>query len=307
MPKLNIRKSIRIKAPVDKVHHALNDFNHWQAWSPWLIQEPEAKVDVSDDKKSYAWEGDRIGSGNMKVTNEIENETIEYDLNFLKPWKSSSKVSFEFKSFDDVTDVTWTMDSSLPFYLFWMKKMMTAFVGMDYERGLQMLKEYMEEGEVHSNLDFKGESEFEGCTFIGYKTDTTQEEVGNAMNSDFSKIWEFLDDKKDLISGNPFSIYHKWDVVNKKVSFTAGVPVSSLPENLSEGMISGAIPATRVYTLRHTGPYIHLGNAWSTMMNLQRAKVFKSRKGIHPFETYENNPGEVPDNDLITDIHFAIK
>jgi hypothetical protein len=40
---------------------------------------------------------------------------------------------------------------------------------------------------------------------------------------------------------------------------------------------------------------------------MQRAKEFKQKKGFHPFETYVNMPGEVPDTELITDIHFGIK
>ena len=34
-------------------------------------------------------------------------------------------------------ELTWTMDSSLPFFLFWMKKSMEGFIGMDYDPGLK--------------------------------------------------------------------------------------------------------------------------------------------------------------------------
>ncbi len=66
MPKMHIKKSVNIKAPVEKVYSKLNDFNHWTAWSPWLIMDPQATVTIAEDAKSYEWEGERVGSGKRK-------------------------------------------------------------------------------------------------------------------------------------------------------------------------------------------------------------------------------------------------
>ena len=132
--------------------------------------EPEAKVTVQEDGKYYEWSGNRVGSGNMTVLKEQTNEWIECDLTFLKPWKSKAKVKFNLKSEGDSTRITWNMDSSLPFFMFFMKKMMEAFVGMDYERGLNMLKDYSEDDKVHSHMEFKGRQTYPGCNYIGVKT-----------------------------------------------------------------------------------------------------------------------------------------
>jgi len=307
MAKLSISKSIQIDAPVEKVYQTVNDFNHWTAWSPWLIMEPEVQTEVSDDAKHYSWEGERVGSGNMTVLQETTNESVDYDLLFLKPWKSKAKIRFEMEPQGEGTQVRWLMDSKLPFYLFWMKKSMTAFIGMDYERGLHLLKDYVEDGEVHSDLDFKGFGNYPGCTYIGLQTVTAIKNVGPKMREDFTKIEDYLKDQKDLIDGNSFSIYHKWDMVKDQVRYTAGVPVKNIPQDLPDTMVSGTIPATRVYTLRHTGPYLHLGNAWSALNSMHRNKEFKMNKKIDPFEVYINLPGEVSENELITDIHFPVK
>lgn len=307
MPKMHIRKTIRIDAPVGAVYQKLNDFNHWRAWSPWLVQEPEAKVTVAEDTKYYEWEGDRIGSGNMRVTAERENEWIDYDLAFLKPWKSRSKVRFELKPEGEQTEVAWLMDSSIPFFMFWMKKMMTALVGMDYERGLAMLKNYVEDGEVHSKLDFKGYSEYPGCTYIGIRTACTKDTVGPKMEEDLTRLGAFLADREALIDGPPFSTYHKWDIVRDRIEYTSGMPVSSIPADLPAGMFAGEIPPTRIYTLSHTGPYLHLGNAWTTMYSMHRNKVFRLNKKVDPFEVYLNEPGTVADEELVTEVCFAVR
>lgn len=307
MPQMNISRSIVIDAPVNKVFPLINDFNHWKAWSPWLIMEPEATVKVAEDAKSYEWEGNRVGSGNMAVLEEGQNEYIHYDLNFLKPWKSKAKTSFFLSEDGDQTRVTWTMKSSLPFFLFWMKKMMESFVGGDYERGLDMLKAYAEDGIVPSHLDFKGFSTFEGCRWVGVRTTCGIDDTPTKMPEDFAKVWAFGESNPDTISGETLSIYHKWDLVKGMVSYTAAIQVKEIPSKLPEGFTSGSIPSGKTYVLRHVGRYQHLGNAWSTLYTMHRNKEFKPIKKVHPFEIYRNNPSNAAEKDLITDVHFMIR
>ncbi|GAB4248519.1 MAG: SRPBCC family protein [Ekhidna sp.] len=307
MPKIKIERAITIEATSEKVFNVLNDFNQWPIWSPWLLMEPEAKVTVARDGRSYEWEGSRVGSGNMSILDECDNESIDFDLIFLKPWKSKARTSFKLQQEGSATKVTWVMDSSLPFFMFFMKRMMEAFVGADYERGLDMLKAYVETGTVLSRLDFKGYEIFDGNSWVGVNTTCSIDDTEKRMPEDFGKIWSFAEKNPDLIDGEAFTIYHKWDLVKNIVSYTAAIPVKKIPEALPEGFVTGQIPATRVYVLRHVGRYQHLGNAWSTLYSMQRNKEFKPKKGIHPFEVYRNNPATTPENELIADIHFAVK
>jgi effector-binding domain-containing protein len=39
---------------------------------------------------------------------------------------------------------------------------------------------------------------------------------------------------------------------------------------------------------------------------MQRGKEFKHRKGIDPFEVYMNMPGQVSEEQLVTEIHFPV-
>ncbi|MFY0594455.1 SRPBCC family protein [Roseivirga sp.] len=306
MPQTNIQRSKHINASAEKIFSILNDFNHWSAWSPWLIMEPGVKVTIREDAKYYEWKGKRTGEGNMAVTKEVANESIDYDLEFLTPWKSQSKVRFEIKPEAEGCKVTWYMDGSLPFFMFWMKKMMEAFVGMDYERGLNLLKEYVEDGAIKSKLEFKGESNYPGTKYIGVNSTCTMEKIGDQMGADFGKLHAYKSANEGTAFGDVFCIYHKWDMVKRQVSYTACLGVDKAV-NGEAGFVSGEVPATKVYVLRHIGPYEHLGNAWSTLESMKRGKEFKHVKGIHPFEHYVNDPQEVSPEELITDIHFAIK
>lgn len=307
MPKIEVQRSIKINAPSEVVFPALNNFHKWIEWSPWLLMEPDAKVKVADDEQSYEWEGDRLGSGNMRFKTIKENEFIDFDLNFIKPWKSSNTTSFHLNSVEGGTEVTWTMNSSLPFFMFWMKKMMMAFIGSDYERGLSMLKAYVEEGEVHSKLEFLGESNFSSTKWVGINSGCSLEDMPVKMESDFSKLHSFTEENKDLIGGSPFTSYHKWDLVRKQVNYTACIPVKSLPASLPSGFSTGTIPDVKVNKLKHIGAYKHLGNAWSTVQAMIRNKEFKPNKKLSPFEVYHNDPKTTPENELITEIHFPLK
>ncbi|MFT5821722.1 MAG: hypothetical protein ACI8ZM_002976 [Crocinitomix sp.] len=246
MPKINVSKSLHINAKPSEVFSKINDFHHWETWSPWLIMEEGVKLDIEADGKAYGWEGQRTGSGNMKVTNEKQDESLEMDLNFLKPFKSFAKVGFTVKPDGDGSNVTWTMDSSLPFFLFFMKKMMVSGIGMDYERGLKMLKDLTEDGEVHSKMEEKGSATYAGCNYVGIKGACTIKDMKTDMKAKMEKLMAFSENNKANATGEVFSIYHKWDMVTAQVEYTSAVAVKEAPTNLGGGLFVGNIPSTKV-------------------------------------------------------------
>ena len=307
MPKFNVTRSVLINAPLESIYSTVRDFKSWPKWSPWLISEPDCKVDYSDDGKSYSWDGNIVGSGEMLVTSETENSVIGYRLSFFKPWKSVSTVQFKFERKNDGVEVTWVMDGSLPFFMFWMKPMMAAWIGMDYERGLGMLKDFSEKGSSCSKLAFEGEQAFPGFSYVGIRTSCAIKDIGPTMEKDFGDLFAWLGEHNITPSGTCFSIYHKFDMVKGITEYTGGAPVDSIPSSLPSNFISGKMEDCKVYAVTHTGPYRHLGNAWSAGMMHARSKIFKQSKAIHPFETYENDPRETPEEEIVTKVCFPVK
>lgn len=305
MPKINVTKSIVINAPKDKIKTFLADFNNWISWSPWLICEPETKLKFADDGKFYEWEGNRIGSGQMKVTAESD-DNIDYDLTFLEPWKSKSKTSFNFKELEEGTEVTWIMNGSLPFFMFFMKKSMEIYIGMDYDRGLKMLKEEIEEGKIDSKLEIIGKTTFKGCNYIGIKTDTAFSKIDSVMEKDFLSLNTYIKENTIEVVGYPFSEYQKFNLVKDKIIYVAGFPVKEKPKNLPENFVYRSLPENKMQTVRHIGKYEHLGNAWSTIMMMDRNKEFKKNKKASPIEFYLNDPSQTKPAELITDISMPV-
>jgi effector-binding domain-containing protein len=243
----------------------------------------------------------------MKLNSEVENQSLDMDLNFIKPWKSFAKVGFEIKPKGEGTDVSWTMASSLPFFLFWMKKQVEAYVGMDYERGLKMLKDLAEDGKVHSELTLKGKGSFDGGKYIGIKGSCSIDEMGEDMNKKMEELTAFIHENKVEMAGEAFSIYHKWNMVNRQAEYTTGFFVKETPAAVSGSFVIGEIPKVAANIVEHKGAYEHLGNAWGLQYMMQRGKEFKANKKVDPFEVYKNSPGDTAKPDLLTEVYFATK
>ncbi len=307
MPKTYIKRSITIDAPSEKVFPYLNNFDEWTAWSPWAILEKEAKVDVAEGGKFFSWEGGRIGAGEMQITNEVENKTINADLTFLKPWKSHAKIEYSLNEKRNSTEVIWEMHSSLPFFMFWMKTMMQNMIGMDFDRGLKMLKDLVEKGKVDCELDHEPKASFTEKTYIGYTATSPMNKMGLTMSEKIPQLKTFIKENNLVANEEIVSIYHKWDMKNMATTFTIGAFVESKPDKLAPGMKTGKIESTPVNLVRLTGDYEHLGNAWSMQMMMQRNKEFKHNKKQDPFEVYKNSPFNTANEDLVTEVMFPIK
>lgn len=127
------------------------------------------------------------------------------------------------------------------------------------------------------------------------------------MEADFTKLISYAMATKGSKIEESFNQYHKFDFVQGIVDYTAGVPFDVFPKDIPSEFSKGSLAKTKLYTLEHSGPYHHLGNAWSTMYTMHRNKEINIKKGYHPFETYGNSPKNTDPKDLISYINFAVK
>jgi hypothetical protein len=66
--KYTIRVTQLINAEVETVIDKLKDFKSWAEWSPWIIHEPDTKLEFSEhynrEGSYYTWDGHDVGAGN---------------------------------------------------------------------------------------------------------------------------------------------------------------------------------------------------------------------------------------------------
>ncbi len=308
MPKINVNRSIYIASSPKKIFPFLNNLAHWETWSPWVIAEPDAAVKVSKDGKYHEWEGKIIGSGNLKITSEVVDKEVVMDLTFLTPWKSKAVIKFILEARGKGTVVTWEMQSKLPFFLFWMKGQMQTFIGMDYDRGLMMMKDLVETGKTNCALTFKGEVDFESTTYIGLRTQCGYSTISTNMERDFTTLMEYVMQlPEEMRKGPGLSIYEKFDVLKDQCHYVAAFPLHKVPEDLPSNFIVGELPSLTAYSIEHLGPYRHIGNAWAAGMMHQRSKKFNPSKKNFPMELMHNSPKNTPENELLSEILFPVK
>ena len=310
MPKMTVKESIEIEASPKKVMEVLTDYRQWPEWSPWLITEPDAELNYNDSQgqvgASYSWKGELTGQGEMALVDATE-EDLDMDLTFLKPFKSKAKVSFIVEKIGSHCKVTWTMTSKLPFFLFFMVKKMSAVIGMDYRRGLKMLKEYVEKGWVSSQIRIVGKEDIPVSRYIGVQDRSNLDTLGEHMPEHYKKIAAHLAENGIEPNGLPFSIYNSVDVLTNEVDFLSAIPISETVEVDSEKFVVGHLEAKPAVKVEHRGSYDHLGNAWASSIMYARANKIKVNKEFGGVEIYMNDPNETEPADLISEIYLTLR
>lgn len=308
MPKFSVSRSITIEKHPDEVFDIVSDFGTWTQWSPWLCAEPDAEVKVSTDSASigakYSWNGKIVGAGELQHDRLEKGKRIEDTIRFLKPFKSQSDVSFDFEPVAAGTKTTWNMNGSLPWFMFWMKPMMESFIGMDYERGLKMLKEWMETNRIKSKSESKGVQSVGPLNMSGIRRTSKLSEIAAFMEKDLHNAKQKLEQNDVAILGC-MSVYHNFKIKTQIMDYTSGFVTQGSVDvpGLSNWNI-GNVNALRV---DHTGSYDHLGNAWFAANQIARNTPGMKQSKAGAFEVYKNDPTDTAEEDLITEIYLPLK
>lgn len=310
---MSLENQTIIKKPIEAVFPAASDFTQWKRWSPWFIQEPEATFKVSGQPSHVGhkqeWNGDAIGSGQTTMVQLVGKNELHFDLEFFKPWKSKSKTSIYLEEQGEHTRVRWTMESPMPWFLFWLVPLMQALVKEDYRRGLAMLKELVETGQVASQCNFKGTVQRPGFQYLGFETDCRLDELGDRMKRDMTRLETALEKLPEIKPIDQISIYPKFDFKAGTCRYiVAGrFDKNTSLENVNWSGLKGFVPDHQALLVEHRGRYEHLGNAWATVMGRVRHLKKKSARKIYNYEVYKSHRQAGQPTDLITEVLAPIR
>ena len=150
---ITVERSTTINAPAADVYRRIIDMREWANWSVWDELDPTMQKTYTGADSGvgshYAWVGNRkVGEGSMAIVDAKENESINIDLEFIKPFKSSSKTMFTLSEGDGSTHVNWamTLEPTLMSRIIGIFRSMDSLVGPDFEKGLANLKRVTEAG-----------------------------------------------------------------------------------------------------------------------------------------------------------------
>jgi hypothetical protein len=147
-----IRRTIGIKAPPQKIFPFLNDFQLSMAWSPYEKKDPAMQRKFSGPASGigsvYEFEGNKeVGSGRLEILDSAPTK-VTLRLDMYKPFEGSNTIEYILEPKGEITDVTWAMHGKAPFVskVICLFMDMDKMVGKDFEAGLASLKSLVESG-----------------------------------------------------------------------------------------------------------------------------------------------------------------
>jgi hypothetical protein len=143
--KVDLSRSVAIKASPAAVHKQVGDLREWPNWLPFTKHDKSVVVTIEQPTgvgASQHWTG-KDGNGELTFTASDETKGVEYDMLFDKKW--ASKGVFSYAPAGDDTRVTWRMTGQYTdFAGKWMAYLMPYMVGPMFDEGLNDLKAKVE-------------------------------------------------------------------------------------------------------------------------------------------------------------------
>jgi len=143
----SLQRSITMDAPPEAPFKLVNNFRHWEQWSPWAKLDPEISVTFEGPEEGagavYTWSGNNdVGEGKMTIVESRSPEQVGIQLEFIKPMKATNTTEFSFTPEGDQTVVTWTMAGQNNFMgkAFGLFMDIESIVGAQFEQGLADMK-----------------------------------------------------------------------------------------------------------------------------------------------------------------------
>jgi uncharacterized protein YndB with AHSA1/START domain len=146
-----IRRSVSITAPPERIFPLIADFHRWSAWSPFEKLDPAMTRTfggaASGKGAAYVWDGNRkAGQGRMEIIDAVPASGVTIAIDFMRPFKASNVVDFTLERQGDATTVTWAMRGSVPYpaKIMHLVANVDRMLGRDFDTGLAKLKRLAE-------------------------------------------------------------------------------------------------------------------------------------------------------------------
>ncbi|MDI9335384.1 MAG: SRPBCC family protein [Cytophagales bacterium] len=303
-----VTRKIVIAKPIAEVFAYVRDFSNWPAWSPWTLHEPSAKVALDRPTEvggTYAWDGQKIGAGNMRHRSIQDNQRIDLLLTFLRPFKSQAEVNWSFQSAQDGTEVTWTMEAKTPLPLRLFQGFFAKMIGYDFALGLALLRGQLDPSSEHPRITFDGVVTREAQTYATEHFEGTFEAMRQAMQEAYPRLWQNISKDADRWEQKPaIAAYHQVRFMKGTTVMDMGLAVKQLTAH-EQGI---TIPTRRYFQMTMRGSYEFLPSAWNTIHGQIKMQKLRVDKRYPALEVYQVNPMESTNsNDWVTLLCVPIK
>lgn len=309
----SVQVSMEIDAHPATVFALLNDFRRYALWSPLVDTDPNVRILYSGNDRgvgaTMSWDGAIVGSGTQTIVESKPYDHIGIVMNPGEPGEARS--AFDLAAGTGTTIVSWRFEADYGINIVarYFASMLGRIVARDYESGLASLKEL---AESLPSADF-ADTEIEHMTVeaaeIAYLPATSRPEpaaMSEAMGDAYFQVLNFIDANDLQVAGAPMSIMRTFS--GAELMFDAAIPVRGVTASTPRDGATVKIGFTQA------GPVIrvkHIGSYRTLTETHRKISAYLAAHGIErngaTWESYVSDPGDVPEDDLLTYVYYPIK
>ena len=296
---VHVERSSVVEAPPNVVYDMLISPKVFHEWSPWAdldtTMTPEHFGPESGVGAGFTWssEQDNVGNGTYEISNVVQDQRVDVDLDFGEMGTSQSAYILE--PAEGGTRVTWTMDTDLgmnPISRYF-GLMMDSWVGGDYEKGLKNLQELVKNRPMWrvENIEI---SDTPGFPMLSVREKIAPSDIGQMLGRNYGAIMQHINANNLQMSAPPFAIYHHWPMDGKgKADVEAAIPITAA--NAGNETVKGStFPGGSVAIAYYYGPYDQSENGHTAIH--EWAEEHGHQLTEPPWEVYVTDPGQEPDS-----------
>jgi effector-binding domain-containing protein len=311
----HVERSIFIDTPPSVVFSQVNGFKHFKDWSPWVAVMPNAEYSFEGpdfgvgSKMSWVATEPREEAGSQTIVASTPYERVDVELDF--GGRGTAQAAYLLQPENDGTRLTWTFDTDFGLNILgrYSGILMNRQLGPLYAQGLTSLKRIAEQ---LPKVDWSGVdiviTEVSSTTvayFTGNAADDP-DEIADALGAAYGRVALFISTNRLQIAGQPLAITNFRD--ERGWGFDAGMPVSGTPARGAgpdSPVRMGETYGGRVVRAVHVGPYTSLEKTHAIV----EAFITAHRLEVHGrrWEVFVSDPGDTPDEELITEVYFPVK
>lgn len=147
--KYNIRRTIIINAPQPLVFDYIKYLKNQDNFNKWVMVEPDMQREFRGTDGTvgfvYGWSGKKAGEGEQEIKAIKEDNTIETEIRFVRPFPATAYADMAAEALPDgTTKVTWSNASTMKYPMNIMLPMIVKMLAKDMDTSLGNLKIILE-------------------------------------------------------------------------------------------------------------------------------------------------------------------
>lgn len=311
----HVERTTTIDAPTANVFALVNSYRNFNRWSPWAERDPETVYTYEGPdsgvgaKMSWASQNPQVGTGFQTITASQPYSRVETLLDFGS--QGTAEAFFDLEETDSGTVVTWGFDTEFGMNLVsrYFGLMFDRWIGADYEAGLANLLKVAEGLPKHDWTALAIEVvELEPAVIVYTATSSPWDAaaIGQALGEAYGRVGRFMATHELELSGPPVAITTSSN--EEEWQFDAGLPVAQMPDIEIDPASPVQIrqrPGGRAVKGVNVGSYEDIAAAWDRVRAWVAAHGFE--EAGPQWEEYVSDPGETPEEELITHLYRPVE